>query len=76
MNVSAIVAIVPMPTTTIQIDLEVRDRLRAIGRMGESYNDVIRRLLETARRLGAPPPEVRPSSSAIPRVWIPFREKR
>ncbi|HTT74044.1 MAG TPA: hypothetical protein VMG99_07900 [Thermoplasmata archaeon] len=65
-----------MPTTTIQIDLEVRDRLRAIGRMGESYNDVIRRLLETSRRLGAPPPEARPSSPAIPRVWIPFREKR
>ena len=35
----------PMSTTTIQIETDVRDLLRARGRMGESYNDVIRRLL-------------------------------
>ncbi len=40
-----------MPATTIQVDVEVRDRLRALGRMGESYNDVIKRLLLAARHL-------------------------
>jgi hypothetical protein len=36
----------PMPkTTTIRIELETRDQLRMRGRMGESYDDVIRRLL-------------------------------
>lgn len=34
-----------MSSTTIRIESEVRDDLRARGRMGESYNDVIRRLL-------------------------------
>jgi hypothetical protein len=37
-----------MSTTTIRIDTETRDRLRALGRMGESYDDVIRQLLQSA----------------------------
>jgi hypothetical protein len=32
-------------TTTIRIELDTRDQLRLRGRMGESYDDVIRRLL-------------------------------
>jgi len=38
-----------MTTTTIQVDVEVRDELRARGRMGETYNDVLRRLLIATR---------------------------
>jgi predicted CopG family antitoxin len=38
-----------MATTTIQIEDEVRDELRARGRMGETYNEVIRRLLDATR---------------------------
>jgi predicted CopG family antitoxin len=32
--------------TTIQVRSETRDRLKSIGRKGESYDAVIRRLLE------------------------------
>jgi hypothetical protein len=35
-----------MPSTTIRVELEVRDRLRAIRDHGESYNDVLRRILD------------------------------
>jgi predicted CopG family antitoxin len=38
-----------MSQTTIRIDHDVRDRLKALGRMGESYNDVLRRVLSTIR---------------------------
>lgn len=37
-----------MPFTTIRIEDEVRDRLRNKGKMGESYNEVIKRLLDLA----------------------------
>lgn len=66
-----------MPTTTIKIDLEVREELLALGRMGESYNDVIRRLLAAHRRSdlshgqGRTSPE---SGATLP--WIPLRERR
>ena len=40
-----------MTITTIQVDTEVRDRLKALGKMGESYNDVLKRLLGVARFL-------------------------
>ncbi|HXY46512.1 MAG TPA: hypothetical protein VEK13_01255 [Thermoplasmata archaeon] len=65
-----------MPTTTIQIDVEVRDQLRARGRMGESYNDVIRRLLATTRP-SVPPPRVFPSgpSPGSSKPWVPFRDR-
>ena len=35
--------------TTIQISKEVRDMLREFGKMGETYNDVIRKLVEKAK---------------------------
>jgi predicted CopG family antitoxin len=66
-----------MPTTTIQVDIEVREQLRSLGRMGESYNDVIKRLLVATRHLpsvragGRATGETTPSSA-----WIPFREKQ
>ncbi|MGA7923437.1 MAG: hypothetical protein WCA77_05620 [Thermoplasmata archaeon] len=40
-----------MSATTIRIDTDTRDRLRALGRMGEAYDDVIRRLLDSNRSL-------------------------
>jgi predicted CopG family antitoxin len=65
-----------MPFTTIQIDIEVRDQLRARGRMGESYNDVIRRLLVSTKQLEPPGRAL----GAIPpvagsRPWVPFRDR-
>jgi predicted CopG family antitoxin len=64
-----------MPSTTIQIDVEVRDQLRSRGRMGESYNDVIRRLLAATKSFE---PAVRPlpsASSPGSRPWVPFRDR-
>jgi predicted CopG family antitoxin len=37
-----------MPYTTIRIKTDVRDKLRALGKMGESYNEVISRLIDLA----------------------------
>jgi hypothetical protein len=34
--------------TTIQLSKETRDRLRNLGKMGETYDDVINRLVQTA----------------------------
>ena len=39
-----------MTSTTIRIDTETREQLRSFGRMGESYDAVIKRLLEVARQ--------------------------
>lgn len=36
-----------MPFTTIRIDLETREKLRDLGRKGETYNEIIKRLIET-----------------------------
>lgn len=33
-------------TTTLSVSPEVRDRVKALKRGGESYNDVVKRLLE------------------------------
>jgi len=38
-----------METTTIQVDSKVRDLLRAFGRKGETYNDIILKLIERAK---------------------------
>lgn len=35
--------------TTIQISKEVRDELREFGKMGETYDDVIKRLIKIAK---------------------------
>ncbi len=32
--------------TTIIIEKEVRDKLKEIGKKGETYNDIIKRLIE------------------------------
>lgn len=36
-----------MPFTTIRIELETREKLRDLGRKGETYNEIIRRLINT-----------------------------
>lgn len=65
-----------MPTTTIQVEVEVRDQLRARGRMGESYNDVIRRLLLATRQMALPPGPPSPTAAPSPsRNWVPFRDR-
>lgn len=38
-----------METTTIQVDIKVRDLLRSFGRKGETYNDIILKLIERAK---------------------------
>ena len=35
--------------TTIQISKEARDQLKELGKMGETYDDVIRRLIKIAK---------------------------
>jgi hypothetical protein len=64
------------PTTTIQVSVEIRDRLRELGRMGESYDAVIRRLLEAARATGAlsETPRAEPLSRPS-RLWRPLRDR-
>ena len=39
--------------TTLQVKSETRDRLKSIGKKGESYDTIINRLLDTEAR--APP---------------------
>ena len=34
--------------TSIKVSKELRDRLKALGRKGETYEDILRRLLEEA----------------------------
>ena len=36
-----------MPFTTIRIELETREKLRNLGKKGETYNEIIRRIIET-----------------------------
>ncbi len=38
-----------MAITTVQITPETRDLLKAAGRKGETYDTIIRKLLETAQ---------------------------
>ena len=38
-----------MKTTTIQLDVRVKDLLRSFGRKGDTYNDIIESLIERAR---------------------------
>jgi hypothetical protein len=38
-----------MQTTTIQVNSRVRDLLRSFGRKGETYNEIIEKLIERAR---------------------------
>ncbi|MEE9116024.1 MAG: hypothetical protein V3U51_05060 [Thermoplasmata archaeon] len=37
--------------TTIQIQKDTRDRLREIGHKGETYDNLIRRLMKAAREI-------------------------
>ncbi len=38
-----------METTTIQVDTQIRDTLRSFGRKGDTYNDILTKLIEKAR---------------------------
>ncbi len=38
-----------MTTTTIQIDTKVRDLLKVFGRKGETYNEIIVKLIDRAK---------------------------
>ncbi|MDK2371895.1 MAG: hypothetical protein QI197_00695 [Candidatus Korarchaeota archaeon] len=38
--------------TTIQISKETREMLKSLGRKGETYDEIIRRLIELAKREG------------------------
>jgi predicted CopG family antitoxin len=38
-----------MTFTTIRIDMDTREKLRDLGRKGETYNEIIRRLIEIVR---------------------------
>jgi len=61
--------------TTIQVTVEVRDELRLRGRKGDSYDDIIRRLLVAARAREVAPPELlRPPFAATTQTLFPRRE--
>ncbi len=51
------------PSTTIRITRSVRDELLSRGRMGESYSDVIRRLLSESQH--SAPPSRRSTSNSL-----------
>ena len=36
--------------TTIELSKETRDRLKELGKKGETYEDIIKRLLELAKK--------------------------
>lgn len=36
-------------TTTIQLEMGIRDLLQSFGRKGETYNDIIKKLIKKAR---------------------------
>jgi hypothetical protein len=38
-----------MATTTIQLETKVRDLLKSFGRKGDTYNDIILKLIKRAR---------------------------
>jgi len=38
-----------MTTTTVRIDKETRDMLKGVGSKGQTYNDIIREMLELRR---------------------------
>ena len=38
-----------MESTTIQVDKNIRDLLRSFGRKGDTYNEIISKLIERAR---------------------------
>ncbi len=38
-----------MGVTTIQLDTKLRDRLKGLGRKGETYGEIIERLIEQAQ---------------------------
>ena len=40
-----------MEQTTIQISKETREKLKEIGRKGQSYDDIIEKLLEVSRKV-------------------------
>lgn len=40
-----------MPRTTISLDAETRDRLKALGRKGETYDELVNRLIDHYLRI-------------------------
>ncbi len=64
-----------VPTTTIQIEVKIRDQLRARGRMGESYNDVIRRLLTATEGMAAAQGDPIPRPNPMYKPWVPQHER-
>jgi len=55
----------------------VREQLLSLGKMGESYNDVIKRLLKGYRASDSPRPPARgPSASEHGEAWMPLHDRR
>lgn len=40
-----------MPRTTISLDMETRDRLKSLGRKGETYDELVNRLIDHYLRI-------------------------
>jgi len=46
MTAESINAGAEMPRTSVQMSMATRDRIKTVGRMGDSYEDVINRLID------------------------------
>jgi hypothetical protein len=65
-----------MASTTIRIDTETRDELQSRGRMGESYDQVIQRLLAATRsRDGSHPEPTRKPTSPSQRPLFAHQDR-
>ncbi len=58
-----------MTATTIKLDVETRERLKTFGHKGETYDDLLNRMMDYLEgRLGnAAPPEPSASQGVAPR---------
>ena len=43
------IIVVNMETTTIQVNKNIKEMLKSFGRKGETYNEIITKLIERAR---------------------------
>lgn len=59
-------------STTISLDRSTRDRLKDLGAKGETYDDILRRLLDDYERGADVTVTVR--EPAAPPVIVPFEE--
>ena len=61
-----------MAVTTIQLDPATRDRLKSVGRKGETYDQILRRLLTSSEYSGFMEEQYRALDSE--KHWVRLRK--